>query len=59
MYMFDGKISVFNHQVNLQAALNTKELFLSYIDLREVITGQQNSSSYQIFNPFMFQPQSK
>jgi len=40
--MFDGKTFVLNHQVNLQA-LNTKELFLSYIDLRQVrsITGQQ------------------
>lgn len=41
--MFDGKTSVLNHEVNLQA-LNTKELFLSYIDyiyLRQVITGQQ------------------
>ena len=38
--MFDGKTFVLNHQVNLQA-LNTEELFLSYIDLRQVITGQQ------------------
>lgn len=38
--MFDGKTFVLNHQVNLQA-LNTKELFLSHIDLRQVITGQQ------------------
>lgn len=38
--MFDGKTFVLNHQVNLQV-LNTKELFLSYIDLRQVITGQQ------------------
>lgn len=38
--MFDGKTFVLNHQVNLQA-LNTKELLLSYTDLRQVITGQQ------------------